>query len=102
MNITHSQWICRNITNHHSFLGKITLGTCQAILAEVERQLELGVDGLPPKISCLLEVNPTNLYEAYNATQQYWLNSITVAQVAGEEPLKQTQGNLTAGAQSKK
>ncbi len=73
-------------------LAGIALDTKQKILTEVECQLNLGMEGLPPKSSCLLEIKPTNLYGASNAAQQIWLNAIRVAYTVGEEVVRRTKG----------
>ncbi len=65
-------------------------------MTEVERQLGLGVDGLPPKSSCLLEINPANLYVTSNMAQQHWLNAIIMVQELGVEAIQQTEGASTS------
>ena len=43
LSLTHSQWIFRNITKHHSTNGTLQLENRQMVIKEIERQLELGV-----------------------------------------------------------
>ena len=58
--LTHSQWISRNITKHHHTNGTIRLEAKQDVMKEIERQLDLGLNNLPPKSKFLLEIDTTD------------------------------------------
>ena len=59
--LTHSQWIYRNITKHHHTNGIIRLEAKQDVMKDIERQLELGLNNLPPESKFLLEIDTTDL-----------------------------------------
>ena len=69
--MTHSQWIYRNITKHHHTNGTIQLKARREVLNKVERQLNLGFTSLPPESRCLLEIAPADLYNSSTEKQQY-------------------------------
>ncbi len=58
--LTHSQWICRNLTKNHQTKGTKALASREEILKEIEHQLSLGSDGLSPEARYLLEI-PTDV-----------------------------------------
>ena len=55
LKLTHSQWIFRNITKHHLTNVTIKLEAQEDVLREVERQLDLGLESLPPECKLLLK-----------------------------------------------
>jgi hypothetical protein len=84
--MTHTQWICRNITKHHKTRGTKALDTAAAIRREIEHQLNLGSDGLSPETKCLLEIPPEELFGKSTQQKQYWLNAaIAGRKAAGDE-----------------
>ena len=88
LELTHSQWIFRNITKHHHTNGTIKLEARDDLLREVDRQLDLGLGSLPPECRCLLEIPRAKFYCLATDRQQYWLNAITAAREAGTRALK--------------
>ena len=58
----------------------------------MERQLDLGLESLPPECKCLLEIPQASLFCLATDRQQYWLNAITAAREAGTRALKLTTG----------
>ena len=96
LELTHSQWIFRNITKHHHTNGTIKLEAREDVLRKVERQLDLGLVSLPPECKCLLEIPRASLFCLTTDRQQYWLNAITAAREAGTRALKLTKGASTS------
>ena len=96
LELTHSQWIFRNITKHHHTNGTIKLEAREDVLREVERQLDLGLESLPPECKCLLEIPRASLFCLATDRQQYWLNAITAAREAGTRALKLTKGTSSS------
>ena len=92
LSLTHSQWIFRNITKHHSVNGTIQLEKRESVLKEIERQLEMGMGSLPEESRCLLEIDTTNLYRGSSEDQQYWLFAIIAARQAAEAALSLSKG----------
>ena len=94
--LTHSQWIYRNITKHHHTNGTIKLEAKQDVMKEIERQLELGLNNLPPESKFLLEIDTTDLMSSEIESQQYWLFSIEAARAAGERAMKLSEGKTSS------
>lgn len=83
--LTHTQWICRNLTKHHRTQGTNALASREEIMKEIEHQLDLGSDGLSPEASCLLEIPTDELLGKPTSELQYWLNAaIASRQAAGD------------------
>ena len=61
LNLTHSQWIFRNITKHHHTNGTFKLDAKSDIMEEIEFQLDMGLYNLPPESKCLLEIDTPEL-----------------------------------------
>lgn len=83
LDISHSQWIYRNIAVHHHTRGSIQLAHRKEILAEIERQLHLPMSEIPESYRFLLEVSPHELERDHPTQQSYWLLAIQAARKAG-------------------
>ena len=90
--LTHSQWIFRNITKHHSVNGTIQLEKRESVMKEIERQLDMGMGSLPEDSRCLLEIDTTMLHRGSSEDQQYWLFAIIAARLAAEAALTVSRG----------
>ena len=62
LKISHLQWIYRNLTKHHISQGTIALKAREDLMKEVEQQLNMGLNYLPPESRCLLEIDPADLF----------------------------------------
>ena len=105
LSISHTQWICRNLTKHHKTRGTQVLASRAQILREIEHQLSLGTDGLPENARCLLEISQEDLFDKSTEQQQYWLNAAVASREAAgdfsgglldEDPPLTTQSRNTA------
>lgn len=61
LTLTHTQWLCRNLTKHHKTKGAKALAAKAEIRKEIELQLDMGADGLQEHSRCLLEISPEDL-----------------------------------------
>ena len=82
LTLTHTQWLCRNLTKHHKTMGTKALAVREEIQKEGEEQLHMGFSELPRDSRCLLEIAPDNLFGVRTADQQYWLNAARAARTA--------------------
>ncbi|KAL7526919.1 hypothetical protein ACHAXR_001711, partial [Thalassiosira sp. AJA248-18] len=96
LQLTHAQWIFRNITKHHSSNGSLKLAAREEVLKEVERQLELGLESLHPESQFLLEIPYDTLDDMRTDKQQYWLYAIQAARQAGQNALDSSNGTTTS------
>ena len=96
LEISHSQWIYRNLTKHHASQGTIALKAREDLMKEVERQLNMGLDYLPPESRCLLEIDPADLFCRTTEKVQYWLNATLAARMAGERAMKLSGGKTAS------
>lgn len=86
LSLTHTQWICRNLTKHHRTKGTKVLASRDQIQKEIEHQLSLGTDGLPEAARCLLEIPQETLFAKSTEQQQYWLNAAVASREAAGDP----------------
>jgi hypothetical protein len=90
LQITHSQWIYRNISLHDKCHGYLHKKKSEEILKEVEALLDLAQEDVPEESSFLLEINYTNLAIFHTETQKYWTLAVWAAIHA--KTLEQAQG----------
>ncbi|KAK1748959.1 hypothetical protein QTG54_000898 [Skeletonema marinoi] len=98
LTLTHTQWLCRNLTKHHKTMGTKALATREEIQKEVEEQLRMGFSDLPSYARCLLEISPDNLFGLRTADQQYWLNAVRAARTAAESALQISEASESSTA----
>ncbi len=96
LDMTHAQWMCRNFSKHHHTHGSLQVKTRREIHAEIERQLEVGLDTIPEESRCLLEIDTRNLFQLRTSGQQYWLHAIEAARTAGQKALELSTGETTS------
>ena len=82
LEVTHGQWLYRNIQVHDVLAGAITTQRKEEIQMEIERQQELGSEGLLEEDKYLLEVNLDDLNSTSGEWQEYWLLAIKAAREA--------------------
>jgi len=96
LDISHSQWIYRNIAVHHHTRGILRLAKRKEILAEIERQLQLPVSQIPETSRFLLEISPVELERSHPTEQSYWLLAIQAARKAGRRVVTKLRRRRTA------
>ena len=82
LEITHGQWIYRNLRVHDEVAGELVSKRKEELQLEIERQMELGEDGLLPEDMFLADVNLSSLEQSSGTRQVYWLLAIRTARKA--------------------
>jgi len=93
LQITHSQWIYRNISLHNKTNGYLHNKTAEALAEEIHRLAELEPDDLPQDSRFLLEIDSGQLTNTHVETQAYWVTAVIAARKA-----KAKQSAMGAGA----
>ena len=79
---THGQWLYRNVVVHDMVGGLEAVKQKQELQRKIERQVELGGEGLDEQDKHLLEINLEDLEHSSGEDHYYWLLAI---QSAGED-----------------
>ena len=82
LEITHGQWIYRNLKVHDEVAGELVTKRKEELQLEIERQMELGEDGLLRADMFLADVNLSDLEHSSGERQMYWLLAIKTARKA--------------------
>ena len=82
LQITHSQWIFRNISLHDKTHGYLHKKSTEELLEEIYRLAELDPDNVPTESRFLLEVNMGELTNLHIDNQAYWITAVTAAMMA--------------------
>ena len=82
LEITHGQWLYRNVVVHDHKAGRLAVVQKERILVEIEEQQSRGEEGLLEEHRYLLDVNLDNLGETDGVGHEYWLLAIRAARVA--------------------
>ena len=80
--ITHSQWIFRNISLHDKTHGYLHKKNTEELSEEIHRLAELDPDDVPIESRFLLEVNLGELTKTHIENQAYWVTAVTAARTA--------------------
>ena len=83
LEVTHGQWLYRNVQMHDRISGTLPTQRKEGLQMEIERQQELGMEGLLEEDCYLAECNLGDLEETSGITETYWLQAIQAAQEAG-------------------
>ncbi len=83
LQISHLQWLYRNLTLHDKKRGYLRLQRRKEILKEVDHLLDMNTDDIPKESQYLLELDFTPLYSASFEKQSYWVLSMKAARRAG-------------------
>lgn len=76
---THGQWLYRNVVAHDLVGGLEAVKWKQELQVEIERQIELGGDGLDEQDKYILEINLEDLDRSSGEDHYYWLLEIQAA-----------------------
>ena len=82
LQITHSQWLYRNVVVHDSTTGTLIAEHKEELLKEIDRQKDIGVDGLLQEDRYLLEINHEDWDSSNGEREEYWLLAIQSARKA--------------------
>jgi hypothetical protein len=84
LQITHSQWIYRNVSLHDRQQGYLHKKNAEEIVREMEFLSTLAPEDIPKASRFLLEINFTELSTFQIETQKYWILAVTAACTAQE------------------
>lgn len=90
LEITHGQWLYRNVVVHDTTAGQLANVRKEKILAEIEEHQSKGDEGLLEEHKYLLDINLDDIGELDGVGHEYWLLAIQAARVA-----KATIGSVT-------
>jgi hypothetical protein len=79
LELTHGIWIYRNLVVHDTESGVLAIQRKEALQREIERQIELGGEGLAEEDMWMLEVNLGDLEDSNGEREAYWLVAIEAA-----------------------
>ena len=82
LEITHSQWILRNLVVHDTISGTMVTRDKEELQQEIEKQRELGGEGLAEGDKWMMEIDLENLDNTSGESQFYWLVAIQTAREA--------------------
>jgi hypothetical protein len=80
--ITHLQWIYRNISLHDRWQGYLRNKQLEDLLQEITKLLDLSPDKVLESCQFFLEVNFTDLTSSHLETQRYWTLAMNAALTA--------------------
>jgi hypothetical protein len=83
LEVTHGQWLYRNVQVHDRISGTLATQREEELQIEIERQQELGTEGLLEEDCHLTECNLGDLEETSGISETYWLLAIQAAREAG-------------------
>ena len=96
LEITHGQWIYRNVMVHDRTAGELVSKRKEELRKALEDQLEIGEEGLEEEDKFLLEINLEDLGTSSGEDQTYWLMALEAAREA--RALRLSQANSDKGS----
>ena len=91
LEVTHGQWLYRNVQIHDSVAGTQATLRKEEILREIEDQMELGPEGLLDEDQWMMEVNLGDPETSSGEQEEYWLLAIRAAREAATLTRQLTQ-----------
>jgi hypothetical protein len=82
LQITHYQWIYRNILLHDNSSGYLHNKTAEDLAEEIHRLAELQPEDVPTESIFLLEIDSGKLTNEHVETQAYWVIAVKAARKA--------------------
>ena len=84
LEVTHGQWLYRNVHVHDAIAGLAVTARKEEIQQLIEDQMDLGEEGLDPRDHYLLEINLEDLETTSGEEQQYWLLQLQAARLESQ------------------
>ena len=84
LEITHGQWVYRNIQVHDEIKGTICTAEKEQLLHDIEAEMEVGFDDFLDMDRSLGAVALEDLEHSGGQSQAYWLAAVRAARVARE------------------
>ena len=79
LQLTHGQWIYRNITKHHQRYGQLKNIERRELLREIDQLMQTSPDEVPEDSKFLLEIDFQQLAEGRTEGQGYWIAAMRAA-----------------------
>ena len=95
LQISHAQWVFRNVSLHDARTGHIRVKRRETVLAEVDRLAEVDPILLPENSKYLLEIDFSSLHRDPLEKQSYWVLAMKAAVRAGQRTVARSR-NATA------
>ena len=96
----HGQWLYRNVQVHDAVSGWKAAEGKKELHREIERQIEMGGEGLEDQDRYLFDINLDDLETSSGEDQYYWLVAICAAREDRE--LKEQQANTSSRKRGRK
>ena len=80
LEITHGQWIYRNLILHDKTSGMLVTRDKETLMEEIVQHIESGGDGLTEAARWMAEVNIDRLDRSLGERECYWLLALQTAQ----------------------
>jgi hypothetical protein len=84
LEVTHGQWLYRNVVVHDATSGQVATARKEEIVAQIESERAVGGPGLVEEDRYLLDINMDDLSDMSVEGQEYWLLAIQAARVVGQ------------------
>ena len=91
LEVAHGQWLYRNVQVHDRIAGTLATQRKEELQMEIERQQEMGAEGLLDEDSFLAECNLEDLEDTSGIKETYWLLAIQAAREASRLEGMRTQ-----------
>jgi len=88
LQLSHSQWLFRNVTLHDAIQGTLKITKRAEVLEEVERLSRVDPLEVAPESRFLLEMDFGSLYRSPVERQVYWVQAMSAAWKAGKRAAK--------------
>jgi hypothetical protein len=91
LQISHAQWVFRNVSLHDARTGYLRVKKRQDILAEVDRLLDVDPCLIPAGSQYLMEIDFTALHRDSLEKQSYWVLAMKAAVKAGQRTVARSR-----------
>ena len=82
LQLTHGQWLYRNVSKHHQQYGQLKEVERASLLQEIAKYMHTPPAEIPEESRFPLEVDFTQLRSGRTNDQSYWVNAVKAAVVA--------------------
>ena len=98
MEVTHGQWLYRNVHVHDAVSGEKAMNKKEAIRKELEVQMMLDEEGLVEEDQYLLRIKLDELDHSTGEEQAIWLMALRAARKA--QKIREDRSNVSASGTS--
>ena len=97
LELTHRQWLYRNVVVHDAKMGTLRTAQKENIQREIDKQLDLGSEGLLEEDQYLTEINLGDIEQDFGDKHEYWLLAITAAREAAKLRMTTVANEIDTG-----